>query len=36
VTGHEHADGAGNEETGLMSSIIIEFVPVEQTATPTA
>jgi hypothetical protein len=29
-------DGAGNEETELMSSIIIEFVPVEQTATPTA
>ena len=28
-------DGAGNEETELMSSIIIEFVPVEQTATPT-
>jgi hypothetical protein len=29
-------DGAGNEETDLMSSIIIEFVPVEQTSTPTA
>jgi hypothetical protein len=29
-------DGAGNEGPGLMSSIIIEFVPVEQTATPTA
>jgi hypothetical protein len=28
-------DGAGNEETELMSSIILEFVPVEQTATPT-
>jgi hypothetical protein len=28
-------DGAGNEGPGLMSSIIIEFVPVEQTATPT-
>jgi hypothetical protein len=28
-------DGAGNEEPELMSSIIIEFVPVEQTATPT-
>jgi hypothetical protein len=27
-------DGAGNEETELMSSIIIEFVPVEQPATP--
>ena len=27
-------DGAGNEGTELMSSIIIEFVPVEQTATP--
>ena len=29
-------DGAGNEGTGLMSSIVIEFVPVEQAATPTA
>ena len=29
-------DGAGNEGPGLMSSIIIEFVPVEQTATPTS
>jgi hypothetical protein len=29
-------DGAGNEGPGLMSSIIIEFVPVEQGATPTA
>jgi hypothetical protein len=29
------ADGAGNEGSELMSSIIIEFVPVEQTATPT-
>ena len=28
-------DGRGNE-AGLMSSIIIEFVPVEQGATPTA
>jgi hypothetical protein len=29
-------DGAGNEKgTELMSSLIIEFVPVEQTATPT-
>jgi hypothetical protein len=28
-------DGAGNKGPGLMSSIIIEFVPVEQTATPT-
>jgi hypothetical protein len=28
-------DGAGNEGTELMSSFIIEFVPVEQTATPT-
>jgi hypothetical protein len=28
-------DGAGNEGPGLMCSIIIEFVPVEQTATPT-
>jgi hypothetical protein len=28
-------DGAGNEETDLMSSIIIEFVPVAQRATPT-
>jgi hypothetical protein len=28
-------DGAGNEGPGLMSSIIIEFVPVEQSATPT-
>jgi hypothetical protein len=29
-------DGAGNEGTDLMSSIIIEFVPVEDTATPVA
>jgi hypothetical protein len=29
-------DGAGNEGNELMSSIIIEFVPVAQTATPTA
>jgi hypothetical protein len=29
-------DGAGNEGTELMSSIIIEFVPIEQNATPTA
>ena len=28
-------DGAGNEGSELMSSIIIEFVPVEQIATPT-
>jgi hypothetical protein len=28
-------DGAGNEGTELMSSFIIEFVPVEQPATPT-
>ena len=28
-------DGAGNEGSELMSSIIIEFVPVEQTATPS-
>ena len=28
-------DGAGNEATELMSSLVIEFVPVEQTATPT-
>lgn len=28
-------DGAGNEGPGLMSSIIIEFVPVDQSATPT-
>ena len=28
-------DGAGNEGPRLMSSIIIEFVPVEQSATPT-
>jgi hypothetical protein len=28
-------DGAGNEGTELMSSLVIEFVPVEQTATPT-
>jgi hypothetical protein len=27
-------DGAGNEETELMSSLIIEFVPVQQSATP--
>jgi hypothetical protein len=27
-------DGAGNEETELMSSLIIEFVPVQQPATP--
>ena len=30
------ADGAGNEGTELMSSIVIEFVPVETDATPTA
>ncbi len=29
-------DGAGNEGMDLMSSIIIEFVPVEGSATPTA
>ena len=29
-------DGAGNEGPGLMSSIIIEFVSVEQSATPTS
>ena len=29
-------DGAGNEGTDLMSSIIIEFVPVPATATPSA
>ena len=29
-------DGAGNEGSELMSSIIIEFVPVEQTATPSS
>jgi hypothetical protein len=29
-------DGAGNEGTSLMSSIILEFVPVEEPATPTA
>jgi hypothetical protein len=28
-------DGAGNEGSELMSSIIIQFVPVEQTVTPT-
>ena len=28
-------DGAGNEGRGLMSSIIIEFVPVGEDATPT-
>jgi hypothetical protein len=28
-------DAAANEGTQLMSSLIIEFVPVEQTATPT-
>ena len=28
-------DGAGNEETVLMSSLVIEFVPVAETATPT-
>ncbi len=27
-------DGAGNEEDVLMSSIILEFVPVEDGATP--
>ena len=27
-------DGAGNEGTELMSSIVIEFVPVETGATP--
>jgi hypothetical protein len=30
------ADGADNEDAELMSSIIIEFVPVEAEATPTA
>lgn len=30
------ADGAGNEGTELMSSIIIEFVPVAEGGTPTA
>lgn len=30
------ADGADNEGTELMSSLVIEFVPVEQRATPTA
>jgi hypothetical protein len=29
-------DGAGNEGTELMSSLVIEFVPVDETATPTA
>jgi hypothetical protein len=29
-------DGAGNEGPGLMSSLVIEFVPVDATATPTA
>lgn len=29
-------DGAGNERTALMSSIVIEFVPVEGEATPAA
>jgi hypothetical protein len=29
-------DGAGNEGSELMSSIIIEFVPAADTATPTA
>jgi hypothetical protein len=29
-------DAAANEGTELMSSLIIEFVPVEQSATPTA
>lgn len=29
-------DGAGNEGTTLMSSIILEFVPVGQQGTPTA
>ncbi len=28
-------DGAGNEGTDLMSSILIEFVPVQPGATPT-
>jgi hypothetical protein len=28
-------DGAGNEGRELMSSIVIEFVPVETGATPT-
>lgn len=27
-------DGAGNEEQVLMSSIVIEFVPVDEAATP--
>lgn len=30
------ADGAGNEGTELMSSIVIEFVPVDDGATPAA
>lgn len=29
-------DGAGNEGTGLMSSLVIEFVPAGDVATPTA
>ncbi len=29
-------DAAINEGNTLMSSLIIEFVPVEQTATPTS
>lgn len=29
-------DGAGNEGPGLMSSIILEFVPVAEDATPTS
>jgi hypothetical protein len=28
-------DGAGNMGTDLMSSILIEFVPVKPGATPT-
>ena len=29
------SDGAGNKGTELMSSILIEFVPVQTGATPT-
>ncbi len=32
----EIEDAAANEGTELMSSLVIEFVPVEQTATPMA
>jgi hypothetical protein len=33
--GNGATDGAGNEGAELMSSLVIEFVPAAQPATPT-